>query len=283
MVLSPVMQALAQIPTPVQYVVFGDDFPAADTERMYRIGDAHLSAADTTQAERAKLDGVIDTLSSAHSGDSARALHYAKSVRTAMITDEKEQRQIGRQVNDSTADVEKTQIQMAIFGLMMAYQISAAMVASPAPGVGSAVLTAAARKTFLEMLAGLCTRLSAGGLTGAARRYGMLSLKFGGLLGGVDLGIQGLQVAQGHRSGIDTGSVLHSAALGATMAGAGALGREVAEAFLPKVLAPLLKRLSDKAVALLGRGAATTAEGISGVLGAAALTGELTLGGIVNA
>ncbi|MEV0032780.1 hypothetical protein [Nocardia sp. NPDC050793] len=279
------LSILASIPEPIQWVVFGEEFPLGDPQRMRRAAaeweavGVELATADT------RIRELLAGLPALASGSTADAMAAAGSAFGADVEEQSEFcGSMTLRLRSGAAEIEKTQWEMAIFGLLLTIELigAAAGLFTGAGVVVESALVAEARVTFLQMLRLLVSRLLEGGLVGTARRLAWTGLEFAAKQAGVDAAIQLIQVANGTRdwygpNGIDATSIATMAASGAGAAVGGMLAGQTAEVMLGGATA----RLS-------GRVVVGSLQSIGGVMGgavaAAPLTGgmRLTLPSLIN-
>jgi hypothetical protein len=152
------------------------------------------------------------------------------SIRTALATDLhdganqlKEQAEAySKMLENAGADIQKTKI-MVIGMLAILAATIAALLTSLFGSFAVPSVIAAARVGIGVALRSLLARLMEAGLVGIARELAMKSF-IGAVIGagfmvGLDAGVQGVQIAQGHRIGLDTAS-LKGSAIGGALGGA---------------------------------------------------------------
>ncbi|MFI6309935.1 hypothetical protein ACIBEK_07385 [Nocardia fusca] len=179
---------------------------------------------------------------------------------------------MAEELEAAAADLEKTQWEMVVFGLMVAYQIMTLVAGGPAGMAAGKTVLAAGRTRFLSMLKGLVSRLASGRAPMTVIRSGRVPMAlirrtavYAGLPAGVDALAQGVQIAQGHRRGWDTKSVLF---MGLAGAGGGLGGELIARKTHGLLSGMASQRLRHAAVQMSG--------GVGGVLGGTASMGLVT-------
>ncbi|WP_159848176.1 M14 family zinc carboxypeptidase [Nocardia sp. CY41] len=255
------VESLAAIPVPVQYAVFGDEFPTADVEAMREQARGYRQAGRDIERVREYAASVIARFPAVMVGSAGQeAVAAARRLEAASVEQERMAVALAQELETATADLEKTQWEMAVFGLMVTYQIVALAAGGPAGVTAGQAVLAGGRARFLSMLAGLVSRLAAGGTRGVAMRAGM----YAAVPSGVDALAQGVQIVQGHRGGWDVESVLLMGIEGA----AGGVGGELVAGAVHSRLRSVSQRLRHVLAQVGG--------GMGGVLGGSAAVGVVT-------
>ncbi|WP_280389930.1 hypothetical protein [Nocardia wallacei] len=271
-------QLLAELPEPVQVVVFGSEVPAADTgsggraaAALEQTAAALARAVERIDAEIAALpDGVGAELYDRISG-AARRLSEATAGSGEFC------RRLAESTTQFNADTEKEVASMAAFGLMTVYQI---MVAGGWHPIRAFQILSEARARHLARWAEFVAMRVGKGAAAAVERAGLLATQVGGFAafaGGVDAGIQAWQVGAGRRDGMDWESVAVATVAGAGAAAGGALGAGLAMPALPRIQ----RLLPGTASLLVGGSVIAVAGGLGGAIGGAlggyAMTGQFQL------
>lgn len=273
MVAPELAESLSAIPYPVQYAIFGEEFPAANPEGMRRQAQAYRRASDDIEQVRDYARSVIGRIPSLMEGNAGKeARKSAQRLESALASQSSAAVVLAEELEAAAADLEKTQWEMVVFGLMVAYQIMTLVAGGPAGMVAGKTVLAAGRTRFLSMLKGLVSRLASGRAPMTVIRSGRVPMAlirrtavYAGLPAGVDALAQGVQIAQGHRRGWDTKSVLF---MGLAGAGGGLGGELIARKTHGLLHGMASQRLRHAAVQMSG--------GVGGVLGGTASMGLVT-------
>ncbi|NUS43163.1 MAG: hypothetical protein HOQ24_05680, partial [Mycobacteriaceae bacterium] len=273
-----VQQLLDEMPTPIQWAVFGGDLPKMRVGAMRRLEDAWRSCGDVWNAcHQRTVTGAGQLISSVAGGAGDSAYDHVRQLAVIQTKQRDFCYGIADQCRQAAADTEKSLWEMAVFGVIVAYQVAFLVSSGGVGAVPGIALLSKARATFLQMLEKCVFRLGLEGAGAAAARVGLLGGAFGLGSAALDLGIQEVQVLRGNRARVDTKSV---AAMGLQGMGAVAGGH-------------VGGTLSARAAPFLGRAAlpvAAAAGGVAGVFAGSAaampvtgqfhLTGSALLGGL---
>ncbi|WP_040789535.1 hypothetical protein [Nocardia paucivorans] len=271
-------QWLAELPAPIQVVVFGAEVPTADTESGERVGAAFEQAAAGLARAAERLDAEIAALP-----DCVREeLHdqiagAARQLSEATAGSGEFCRRLAESTGQFNADTVKEVASMVAFGLMTVYQI---LVAGGWHPIRAFQLLSQARAKHLARWAEFVGRRAGQGAAAAAERAALSAIQVGGFAvfaGGVDAGIQAWQVAQGSRDRMDWKSVEVATVAGAGAAVGGALGAGMAGSVLSRV-----QRLPPGRSSLLVGGSVVAVAGglggaVGGALGGYAMTDQFSL------
>ncbi|MFQ6228283.1 protein phosphatase 2C domain-containing protein [Nocardia sp. NPDC002869] len=290
---SPVVQlrnAFEYLPgflrTPIEMVVFGGELPGADISGMRRMAAELRARSLELEGHSADIDSLLAREDSV--GETAEQLREAlSSYRQGAAQLGKDVNALADQGQAAANDAEKWLCVMFTFGIHLAWKIYGLLAAAAASGPAGQVAAAPAVESTLVqgraevavMRANLQRAIQAGGAKAAAQLSDMGPAQFAKWMGtavalpvGVEVGVQGLQVATGDRAreiiGEDgsnpTGIDLKSIEVAAVSGAGGAAGGMLAGRFAPLVV----PQIATSRVAMgLVHG---TAGAISG-LGAAAL------------
>lgn len=218
-------QVLAELPTPVQVVVFGQEVPQMDIPGMRLLAASWRTVGNALGDCNSRLTKVAAGLAlegnaNVAISDALRrdAEHLSESHRLCHV--------MADYCDQAATDSEKALWSMAILGLITTQQV---MVAMGSSGIlGAVPVLAAARSKFLLMLDAFIARLATGAAAQAALRTGTTLAGFAALPAGVDLAVQGAQIAAGSRKTLDWASVTTALASGAGSTMAGFVGGRVA-------------------------------------------------------
>ncbi|BCK59110.1 hypothetical protein [Nocardia wallacei] len=267
-------QILAELPAPIQVVVFGEEVPKMDGAAGRRVSAAWRRAgveleecARRLRAEAAALPGAVsDDLGN-------RIVECARPLCAAAEDFSKFCRSLAQHTARSTADSDKQVYVMYAFGAMTVYQI---LIAGGWHPIRALQILSNARTKHLANFRAFVTGRIGAGAAARAERTGLLASQIGGfavLAGAVDAGVQAgqmLEVLDGPRDAVDWGAAGTAAAMGGSSALGGLLGAHAVQTALPRTL-PLL----------MGNAVVATTSGVSGVIGgalaAAAITGRFEL------
>ncbi|MFG1792661.1 hypothetical protein [Nocardia sp. NPDC049149] len=222
---STAQQLRAEIPIPVQEMVFGRAFPEGDPERMRRAAQAwrvrgELYADLRRKAEAVQVHTAAALSESSRAGASVAA--YASALREDLAQAAEFCAGKARQLEQNALSVEKAQWEMTVFAVAVMYQLLCAGGWGGIAGIGVATQ---ARERFLAMLGKLVATVGSESAA-AAVRFALRALGFGALQAGVDVAVQ---LAQGdHRDELDGESIMLAALAGVGAGVGGMVGARLA-------------------------------------------------------
>lgn len=266
MELSP-QQVMAELPKPVQVVVFGQDVPEMDVAGMRRLGDAWEATAVALENPEAELETRTNTLPLAIDPDTDTGRRMVDTLhRYSLVLPQLRAfcHGMAEECYQTANDTEKSLWSMAIFGLITAQQVAVAMGTTGIWGV--IPVLGAARTKFLQMLEAFLARFAENIAARAAWRVGLAVTGYTVLPAVVDTAVQAGQMVTGNRHNLDGRSILVSLASGGGSMGFGFFGGCAAAAWLP---ARWATAAGGAAIILAESGAGV----VGGLLAAAPITG----------
>ncbi|WP_063130216.1 hypothetical protein [Nocardia fusca] len=210
---------MAELPTPVQVVVFGQEVPRMDGAAGRRVGAAWQHAQTDLDRILQRIDTQVASASYAVRGEAGdQILSAAATLRASVVEMRQVSDQMARYHDATTADSDKEVYTMYAFGLMTVFEL---MIAGGWHPLRAVQVLTRARSKHVARFDAFVARRSAKGTDAHVTLSRFLAelIAVSALLeGGVDAGIQVGQIAgilDGNRAGMDWSSVGISAASGA--------------------------------------------------------------------
>ncbi|RBO88929.1 sigma factor-like helix-turn-helix DNA-binding protein [Nocardia puris] len=192
---------------------FGQAYPDGDEAALFELGDTWLAAAADLESLIPELRDIAAATQQFYSGAGAEAV--ARELDTLFEGDYSVEflaeaiRELGEYTRRGGTEIEYTKILMAVFAAITVYSIYQLLAAYPWGQALIPVALLAGRQALATVARQGATRLAIEGaregLRNLVRRYwkqiSIGAVQLGAMGGGIDLAIQGYQVAAGHRDG----------------------------------------------------------------------------------
>ncbi|MET8800424.1 hypothetical protein ABZV91_29025 [Nocardia sp. NPDC004568] len=265
------LQMLAELPAPIQTLVFGGEVPRMDTPAGGRVSATWQQAGAELEQLVQRIDAEIANLAGAALGELGDQLDtIARTLSSATADISRFCCAVAENCASSAVETEKETYMMYAFGAITVLELGIALWN---PLNVMSVLARARAIHLAAFRAFVAARLGEQAVRAAARA-GMLAgpmAAFSAITAGVDLTVQLYQIHwEGKRDGIDWASVGVSALSGAGSGLAAVLGAKGIQAVLP-ARTPLMP-----GTALVALGAGTLAA-VGGAAAASMATGECSL------
>ncbi|MET8801035.1 hypothetical protein ABZV91_32280, partial [Nocardia sp. NPDC004568] len=213
---------------PLQTLIFGAEIPEMDTDAGRRVRGVWEQAGVELGRLAGRLVAEIALLPEAVQAEMLDVIvGAAQPLVEAVAGVGGFCKKLGEHCDLSAANSDKETYTMVAFGVMTVYQVMAAGGGNPVAG---AQVVAQARARHLARWAEFVAERAGAGAAAFAERAGLLATQVGGFAvfaGGVDAGIQGVQVLVGRREVMDWDSVAVATVAGGASAAGGVLGVEL--------------------------------------------------------
>ncbi|MEV0032774.1 hypothetical protein [Nocardia sp. NPDC050793] len=239
--MSSPYQFLAQIPLPLQWALFGEEFPRGDVEAMLRSEDQWQQSGQEWATHRARIDAARAALPQVLEGQTGEDITDAAEQLSAALRQQCEYcEEKALQLRKAAAETEKAQMELVIFALWLLVELLLAF--TPVGAAVERMLFAATRAMILRRLQGLVLILT---MTGA-------------LQAGIDAGVQLVQIAKGTRDWTGPNGIDYTSILATTLNGAGAAwgGHLTGRLLSGRITNPLAREVSQAFGGLIGGAAA---------------------------
>ncbi|NUS42459.1 MAG: hypothetical protein HOQ24_02000, partial [Mycobacteriaceae bacterium] len=217
--------ALAEIPWPVQWAVFGSEIPAMAITAMRRLEAGWRECGNACENSRERMITASGSLAGAVGGAAAGQIAHAVRQHCDVLANQRDFcHGMADQCGQSAADTEKSIWEMVVFGLVITYQVLFLVSSGGIATLPGLALLSKARAKFLLMLERCITGLRLTGARAMAARVGLLGATFGSLSGAVDYSAQKIQVMRGDRDYVNSLSVVTMGLQGIGAVAGGHLG-----------------------------------------------------------